>query len=169
MSCRGSTLENYRTSTSNASIDIISTMRQLFTYLRSSVQLPPWQKKINILYVHKELAECINLEDVAKELNDHAANSGHFPKWLVFYHDHGIGGGGGRVAACGYEYDLPLPPPPPPPPPKYGHPPPSLKHVPGGVLHTAFIILTSSLKPTKPTHARITRTRCHHSRMYSGW
>ena len=39
-----------------------------------------------ILYVHKEPAECINLEDVAKELNDHAADSGHFPpkkKWLI--------------------------------------------------------------------------------------
>ena len=31
VSCRGSTLENYRTSTSNASTDIISTMIQLFT------------------------------------------------------------------------------------------------------------------------------------------
>ena len=39
VSCRGSTLENYRTSTSNASIDIISTMRQLFTYLRFSIRL----------------------------------------------------------------------------------------------------------------------------------
>ena len=29
--------------------------------------------------IFKELAECINLEDVAKELNDHAANSVHFP------------------------------------------------------------------------------------------
>ena len=34
VSCRVSTLKNYKTSTSNASIDIISTMRQLFTYLR---------------------------------------------------------------------------------------------------------------------------------------
>ena len=31
------------------------------------------------LHVHKDPAECINLENVAKELNDHAANSVHFP------------------------------------------------------------------------------------------
>ena len=31
------------------------------------------------MHVHKELAECINLEDVAKELNEHAANAVHFP------------------------------------------------------------------------------------------
>ena len=29
--------------------------------------------------VHKETEECINLENVAMELNDHAVNSVHFP------------------------------------------------------------------------------------------
>ena len=49
--------------------------------------------------MHKELAECINLEDVAKELNDHAANLGHFPpkKTINFF----IGGERGRVAVYG--------------------------------------------------------------------
>ena len=83
--------------------------------------------------MHKELAECINhadyLEDVAKEFNDHAANSGHFPpkkmaRVLFYKNMHGpffIGGGGGRVAVYGYEYDYLFKPPP-----KYGHPPPPL-------------------------------------------
>ena len=81
VSCRVSTLKNYETSTSNASIDIISTMRQLFTYLSSSMTKRRFNNCFNLhqLHVHKEPAECINLEDVAKELNDHAANSVHFP------------------------------------------------------------------------------------------
>ena len=57
-----------------------------------------------ILHVHKELAECINLEDVAKELNDHAANSGHFPPIKMVRETRVIlfsGGGGGRVAMYG--------------------------------------------------------------------
>ena len=70
MSCRGSTLENYKASTPNASIDDEATV-----YLFEIREL----NNCFILHVHKELAECINLEDVDKELNDHAANSVHFP------------------------------------------------------------------------------------------
>ena len=54
--------------------------------------------------MHKELAGCINLEGVAKELNYHAGNSVHFPpkkEWPVFYFINTrtiffFGGGGGR-------------------------------------------------------------------------
>ena len=51
VSCRGSTLENYRTSTSNVSIDIISTMRQLFTYLRSSLVPRPMFSQQRMDYI----------------------------------------------------------------------------------------------------------------------
>ena len=66
VSCRGSTLKNYKTSKSNASIDKIF----LFAHDRTEEDL-----------ITASSCMCIksNLEDVAKELNDHAANSVHFP------------------------------------------------------------------------------------------
>ena len=56
-----------------------SSVRQLFTYLRSSMKDRRRFNNCFNLHVHKEPAECINLEDAAKEFNDHAANSVHFP------------------------------------------------------------------------------------------
>ena len=65
MSCRGSTLKNYKTSKSSASIDIIFLLHD-----RTEEDL-----------ITASSCMCIksNLEDVAKKLNDHAANSVHFP------------------------------------------------------------------------------------------
>ena len=96
-----------------------STMRLLLTYLRSSMT----ERRFNncfILHVHKELAECINLEEVAKEFisrNENELAMVHFHRLNCISH---VVYARVYVYEYNYLFDHHCPP-------KYRHPPPSLQ------------------------------------------